>query len=98
MRQRSGHAQGPRHPDPAVPGRHRSAAQPLGRIRNGDQGEAAASVGCMLSRVRTGMPSDEMTCAIPGAKLAEVVDAVEHNAAADAAVARYAAQDAQRFA
>jgi uncharacterized protein (DUF169 family) len=63
-----------------------------------EQGEAAASVGCMLSRVRTGMPSDEMTCAIPGTKLAEVVDAVEHNAAADAAVARYAAQDAQRFA
>ena len=62
-----------------------------------EQGEVAASVGCMLSRVRTGMPSDEMTCAIPGAKLAEVVDAVEHNAAADAAVARYAAQDAQRF-
>ncbi len=63
-----------------------------------EHGEAAASVGCMLSRVRTGMPSDQMTCAIPGSKLAEVVDAVERNAAADAAVAQYAAQDAARFA
>ena len=63
-----------------------------------EHGEAAASVGCMLSRVRTGMPSDQMTCAIPGSKLAEVVDAVERNAGADAAVAQYAAQDAARFA
>lgn len=26
------------------------------------------SVGCMLSRVRTGMPNQDMTCAIPGGK------------------------------
>ena len=63
-----------------------------------DQGEVAASVGCMASRTRTGMPSTEMTCAIPASKLADVVAAVERNAGADAAIAQYAAQDAQRFA
>jgi uncharacterized protein (DUF169 family) len=63
-----------------------------------EQGEVAASVGCMLSRVRTGMPSTEMTCAIPASKLGEVVASIERNAVADAAVAQYASQDAQRFA
>ena len=57
-----------------------------------EQGEIAASVGCALSRVRTGMPATEMTCAIPAARLAEVVEAIERNAVADAAVARYAAR------
>jgi uncharacterized protein (DUF169 family) len=63
-----------------------------------EQGEIAASVGCALSRVRTGMPATEMTCAIPAAKLAGVIDAIEHNAVADSAVASYAGEDAQRFA
>ncbi len=63
-----------------------------------EQGEIAASVGCALSRVRTGMPATEMTCAIPASRLAEVVDSIEHNAVADTAVARYAGDDAQRFA
>ena len=63
-----------------------------------EQGEIAASVGCALSRVRTGMPATEMTCAIPAAKVAEVIDAIEHNAVADAAVARYAGDDLLRFA
>jgi uncharacterized protein (DUF169 family) len=63
-----------------------------------DQGEVAASVGCMASRTRTGMPSTEMTCAIPASKLADVVASVERNAGADAAIAQYAAEDAQRFA
>jgi hypothetical protein len=44
------------------------------------------------------MAATEMTCAIPAAKLGEVVAAIERNAVADAAVARYAAEDAQRFA
>jgi len=62
-----------------------------------EQGEPAASVGCALSRVRTGMPPTEMTCAIPAARLPEVVAAILHNAEADNAVARYAAEDARRF-
>jgi uncharacterized protein (DUF169 family) len=62
-----------------------------------EQGEVAASVGCMLSRTRTGMPSEEMTCAIPAARLGEVVDRIHQTAVADAAVAAYAATDARRF-
>ena len=63
-----------------------------------EQGEVAASVGCMLSRVRTGMPSTEVTCAIPASRLADVVAAVEATAAVDAQVAAYAAEDSRRFA
>jgi uncharacterized protein (DUF169 family) len=63
-----------------------------------EQGEVAASVGCALSRVRTGMPATEMTCAIPAASLEGIVEAIERNAVADTTVARYAADDAQRFA
>jgi uncharacterized protein (DUF169 family) len=60
-------------------------------------GEVAASVGCMLSRVRTAMPSTDMTCAIPASRLSEVVEALERTAAVDAVVASYAADDARRF-
>ena len=63
-----------------------------------EQGEIAASVGCALSRVRTGMAATEMTCAIPAAKVSDVISAIERNAVADAAVAHYAADDATRFA
>jgi uncharacterized protein (DUF169 family) len=63
-----------------------------------EQGEIAASVGCALSRVRTGMAATEMTCAIPATKVDEVITAIERNAVADAAVAHYAADDATRFA
>jgi uncharacterized protein (DUF169 family) len=63
-----------------------------------EQGEIAASVGCALSRVRTGMAATEMTCAIPASKVDDVITAIERNAVADAAVAHYAADDAVRFA
>jgi len=63
-----------------------------------EQGEAVASVGCALSRARTGMRPDEMTFAFPGDRLAEVVDKVERTAAVDTVVAKYAAEDARRFA
>jgi len=39
-----------------------------------------------------------MTVALPAARLAEVVDAVERAAAVDGVVAKYAAEDARRFA
>lgn len=38
-----------------------------------EHGQVAASVGCMLSRTRTGMSPDEMTCAIPGPRLLNVL-------------------------
>jgi len=62
-----------------------------------EEGDVIASVGCALSRVRTGMSVNEMTCAIPASRLGELVDTIQRNAAADIAVARYAAQDAKRF-
>jgi uncharacterized protein (DUF169 family) len=62
-----------------------------------EHGEVAASVGCALSRVRTEMPSTDHTCAIPAARLGEVVEALEQTAETDAVVARYAADDKQRF-
>lgn len=63
-----------------------------------EEGEVAASVGCALSRARTGMRVEDMTCAIPAARLGDVVDKLRQAATIDAAVARYAAQDARRFA
>lgn len=62
-----------------------------------EQGVAAASVGCALSRARTGMQAHEMTCAIPAGQLAEVAQRVEATARVDSVVARYAARDARRF-
>jgi uncharacterized protein (DUF169 family) len=59
--------------------------------------EIAVSVGCMLSRVRTGMPNTEMTCAIPGARLAEAVQQIKTTAAIDGTVASYASEDTRRF-
>jgi uncharacterized protein (DUF169 family) len=63
-----------------------------------EQERPAASVGCALSRARTGMGAHEMTCALPGARLEEIVDALERAAGVDTAVARYASTDAGRFA
>ncbi|HEY7910753.1 MAG TPA: DUF169 domain-containing protein [Blastocatellia bacterium] len=59
--------------------------------------DVAVSVGCMLSRVRTGMSNNEMTCAIPARRLAEVIDRLKRTAVADNTVAAYASRDAQRF-
>lgn len=62
-----------------------------------ERGEPAISVGCMLSRVRTGMRNDELTCALPAARLPEIVEKLRRNAAIEQAVATYAAEDAARF-
>ena len=62
-----------------------------------EQNQVAVSVGCMLSRVRTGMPNTEMTCAIPGGRLADVVQKIKTTGAIDATVAGYASEDARRF-
>lgn len=63
-----------------------------------DRKVPAASVGCALSRVRTGMAAEEMTCALPAATFQEIVTAVETTAAVDTTVAKYAAADGRRFA
>ena len=63
-----------------------------------EAGAPAASVGCMLSRTRTGMASTESTCALPAATLDDSVTRIEQTAAIDATVAGYAREDAERFA
>jgi len=59
--------------------------------------EIAASVGCALSRARTGMRSEELTCALPGSRLAEIIPAIEAAADLDRSMASYAGTDTQRF-
>jgi hypothetical protein len=43
------------------------------------------------------MKPDEMTCAIPAAKLGDVVEKLRATVGADSAVATYAAEDKRRF-
>ena len=61
-------------------------------------GEIALSFGCMLSRVRTGMSNNEVTCAIPGSRVPTLIERLRAARAADNAVAAYAAEDSKRFA
>jgi uncharacterized protein (DUF169 family) len=61
-------------------------------------GEIAVSSGCMLSRVRTGMSNNEVTCAIPASRLNELIEKLRAANKADMAVAAYAAEDGRRFA
>lgn len=63
-----------------------------------ERGEIAVSLGCMLSRVRTGMSNNEVTCAIPVGCVSVLIERLRAARAADAAVAAYAAEDSRRFA
>jgi uncharacterized protein (DUF169 family) len=60
-------------------------------------GAVAVSSGCMLSRVRTGMSNNDVTCALPAAKLGDLVARLKKAQGADMKVAAYAADDAKRF-
>jgi uncharacterized protein (DUF169 family) len=80
-------------PDLKFEGKPQCHIIPMAKENN----DVAVSVGCMLSRVRTGLPNSEMTCAIPAARLQEVVDSLKATSVADLAVAAYASRDAQRF-
>ena len=62
-----------------------------------DRNMVAASVGCALSRSRTGMRAEEMTCVIPGKRLPEVIETLEATVGLDRAMASYASADAKRF-
>jgi uncharacterized protein (DUF169 family) len=64
--------------------------------RAADQEVIAASMGCALSRARTGMSDDELTCAVPGHRLGELAEALEDTCRADRAVVEYAAADLRR--
>lgn len=63
-----------------------------------DHGEIALSAGCALSRARTGMPDDEVTCAIPAGRAAEVLAHLQATRATNEHVVGYALTDAARFA
>lgn len=62
-----------------------------------EQNQIAMSTGCTLSRIRTGMSPDEMTCTIPASRFAEVVEKLEIRQQANARVASYANADGRRF-
>jgi uncharacterized protein (DUF169 family) len=62
-----------------------------------EQKVVAASIGCMLSRVRTEMGSHEVTCAIPGPSLDDVLGRLRRAESIDSTVATYAARDKRRF-
>jgi uncharacterized protein (DUF169 family) len=57
------------------------------------QGTIAVSPGCAVSRVRTGLPADELTCAFPARELAGIVARLARSLAADAAVSAFAESD-----
>jgi hypothetical protein len=44
------------------------------------------------------MPPTEMTCALPASRLPEILASIVRNAYADGEVAKYAGEDARRFA
>jgi len=65
--------------------------------RAAELGVIAASMGCALSRARTGMSDDELTVAVPGNRVDELVSALQPVTMADAAVVKYAQADLARF-
>ncbi len=65
--------------------------------RAADTGVIAASMGCALSRARTGMSDDELTVAVPGGRISELIDGLQAVCRADEAVGVYAEADLTRF-
>ena len=63
-----------------------------------ETGDITVSVGCMLSRLRTGMSNNDITCAIPYGKVPNLIDRLGVAKCADLKVAEYASEDAKRFA
>lgn len=62
-----------------------------------NKGVIAASMGCALSRERTGMGDDELTVAVPGSRIEELILALGPVRQADSAVVGYAKADMERF-
>lgn len=82
------------YPDMAFEGKPQCHIVPIAK----EQNQIAISTGCMLSRIRTGMSPEELTCTIPSQRLPEVIKKLTERGKANAAVASYASQDGQRFA
>ena len=60
-------------------------------------GQIAVSPGCAISRLRTRLPDDEMTCALPGESLPAVIERLEQAVYADHAAVDHASSDLERF-
>jgi uncharacterized protein (DUF169 family) len=60
-------------------------------------GETAVSPGCAVSRVRTGLPAGELTCALPARRLPAIVERLERAVHADQVVSDFAAADRRAF-
>lgn len=56
-------------------------------------GQVAVSPGCAVSRTRTNLPDDELTCAMPARDLESIISRLEASTAADRAVSEFAAAD-----
>jgi uncharacterized protein (DUF169 family) len=56
-------------------------------------GQIAVSAGCAVSRTRTSLPGDQLTCAIPARDLDLIIERLEASTAADRAVSEFAAAD-----
>jgi uncharacterized protein (DUF169 family) len=65
--------------------------------RAADDGVIAASMGCALSRARTGMGDEELTVAVPGHRVAELIAGLRDVCRADEQVVGYARADLTRF-
>jgi uncharacterized protein (DUF169 family) len=59
-------------------------------------GQAAVSPGCAVSRTRTNLPTDHLTCAISARDLDLIIERLEASTAADRAVSEFAAADMAR--
>jgi uncharacterized protein (DUF169 family) len=66
-------------------------------IAKAKAGGAAVSMGCALSRERTGMPDDQLTFAFAAERASEIVERLDSVIEADSAVRAYAGADAGRF-
>lgn len=60
-------------------------------------GASVVSPGCAVSRVRTGLPAGELTCALPARELPAIVEKLERAVAADQAVGDFAALDRRQY-
>ena len=59
-------------------------------------GQVAVSPGCAVSRTRTNLPDDELTCAVPAREVESLIERLEMSTAADRAVSEFAAADIAR--
>lgn len=59
-------------------------------------GQIAVSPGCAVSRARTGLPAEEMTCALPGGSLPTIIDNLRQAVTADRAAVACATKEVAR--